>query len=29
MPDPEFTLAPGTNSWMQDFDWDALTDESS
>ncbi len=19
MPDPEFTLAPGTNNWMQDF----------
>ena len=22
MPDPGFTLAPGTNNWMQDFAWD-------
>ena len=27
MPDPEFRLAPGTNSWMQDFAWDPLKDE--
>ena len=27
MPDPEFTLAPGTNNWMQDFAWDPLKDE--
>jgi hypothetical protein len=27
MPDPEFTLAPGTNNWMQDFAWDPLEDE--
>jgi hypothetical protein len=27
MPDPEFTLAPGTSSWMQAFAWDPLKDE--
>jgi hypothetical protein len=27
MADPEFTLAPGTNNWMQDFAWDPLKDE--
>ena len=27
MPDPEFTLASGTNNWMQDFAWDPLKDE--
>ena len=27
MPDPEFTLAPGTNNWMQDFAWDPFKDE--
>jgi hypothetical protein len=27
MPDPEFTLAPGTKNWMQDFAWDRLKDE--
>jgi len=27
MPDPDFTLAPGTNNWMQDFAWDPLKDE--
>ena len=27
MPDPEFTLAPGTNNWMQDVAWDTLKDE--
>jgi hypothetical protein len=27
MPDPEFTLAPGRNNWMQDFAWDPLKDE--
>jgi hypothetical protein len=21
MPNPEFTMAPGTNNWMQDFAW--------
>jgi hypothetical protein len=29
MPDPEFTLAPGTNNWTQDFAWDPLKDEIS
>jgi len=27
MPNPEFTLAPGTNNWMQDVAWDPLKDE--
>ena len=27
MPDPEFTLASGTSSWMQAFAWDPLKDE--
>ena len=27
MPEPDFRLAPGTNSWMQDFAWDPLKDE--
>ena len=27
MPDHEFTLAPGTNNWTQDFAWDPLKDE--
>ena len=27
MPNPEFTLAPGTNNWMQDVAWDTLKDE--
>ena len=27
MPNPEFTLAPGTSSWMQAFAWDPLKDE--
>jgi hypothetical protein len=27
MPDPGFTLVPGTNNWMQDLAWDPLKDE--
>ena len=27
MPEPDFTLSPGTNKWMQDFAWDPLKDE--
>jgi len=27
MPEPDFTLSPGTNNWMQDFAWDPLKDE--
>jgi hypothetical protein len=27
MPDPQFTLAPCTKNWMQDFAWDQLKDE--
>jgi hypothetical protein len=29
MQDPEFTLAPGTNNWMQDLAWDPLAPDGN